>query len=219
MGRFLETTVLILGWSVLLSLVWGAIMVVAAPRRVRRGPHAMVSREAVVPSVALGLLVLVLAHQLLGWNLLFPVHLFATLPELVLAAIAPALVLFVASGMEGMIRRLTLIEWRYWQSRFFTRVARSLGRNEASLLRRVVFARVMVDVWSRCLPWLFGELIVVECVFNAPGLGLDAWHRARERDMIGLREDLLMLGVIYLAMVALSGTLSRWLGRRLATYV
>ena len=31
-----------------------------------------------------------------------------------------------------------------------------------------------------------GELIVVETVFNAPGLGLDAWHLARTRDLEGL---------------------------------
>ena len=69
------------------------------------------------------------------------------------------------------------------------------------------------------LPWLFGEIIVVEAVFNAPGLGLGAWRAAKARDYGVVGESLGWLIILFTVFYGLNVLWSRNIGKKLKGYV
>lgn len=218
MLKYFQTTTLILLWCFALTLVWAYGAYRRAARSSRAGTLSASLAGVIAPALVVGPLALVLAFRALGINLLFPVHFFAELQTLLAAAFAPALVLVVSSGLAGSLTRQIRKEYAYWEAKTFTLMTRAVGRRTEDALRRLVLVKSLCGAWSQCLPWLFGELIIVESVFNAPGLGLDAWHLARVRDLNGLATTIAWLGVLYGACVLLTATVNRWIGRRLESY-
>ena len=220
MIKYAETTTLILLWCFLLSVGW-AWLVYGLQAYFRRGPlvtRTQLAGTAILPALVVGPLVLVAAFRLAGINLLYPVHFFATLPALAGAALVPSLVLLVASGMAATVRRNVIEEYELWSAKTFALVVLAVGRSPHHVLRRLVMTKALAQAWSQCLPWAFGELIIIETVFNAPGLGLDAWHLARVHDLAGLGEIVAWLAALYLLCVGLTVAVNRWLGRRLESY-
>jgi ABC-type dipeptide/oligopeptide/nickel transport system permease component len=124
----------------------------------------------------------------------------------------------VASGLAGQLARSVSSELQFWRAKTFATVALAVGRDPHRELRRLVVTKALAGSLSRCLPWLFGELVVVEAVFNAPGLGLDAWHLARTRDLAALAADVGWLTALYVMCAAATAVVHRWIGRRLDTY-
>ncbi len=221
MIKYAQTTTLILFWCFLFSVGWtGFVYALQAYRKdAGRGlPKPKLSGAAILPALVVGPVMLVTAFRVAGINLLFPVHFFASFAALAAAALVPAGVLLVASGMAAAVRRATLTEYEVWSAKTFTRVALAVGRSPHRVLRRLVIVKALTQAWSQCLPWAFGELIIVETVFNAPGLGLDAWHLARTRDLAGLGEVVVWLAGLYLACVGATALVNRWLGKRLESY-
>jgi ABC-type dipeptide/oligopeptide/nickel transport system permease component len=220
MLKYFQTTTLILLWCFGLGLAWAALAYwrVSRPGRVVRVAAPELRSDLLVPALVLGPLALVLAFRVFSVNLLFPVHLFAEGATLVVAALAPALVLVVASGLGGELRRAVRQEFAHWRAQPFATVALAVGRSPRTTLARLVLAKSLARAWSQCLPWLFGELIIVETVFNAPGLGLDAWHAAKIRDFGALAATVGWLAAIYALCVALTAATHRWLGRKLESY-
>lgn len=226
MFKYFQTTTLILLWCFVLALVWSFVVFKWSAWRKARGhgvPSAVSGNSALgagvlLPALVLAPLLLVVAFRMLGINLLFPLHFFAEPRTLVLSAFVPAVVLVLASGLFSSISRGVRSEYWYWSQKLFTRVAVAAGMKEERVLRRLVITKAFLEAWSRSLPWLFGELIVVEAVFNAPGLGLDAWHLARTRDFSGLAFDVASLAMLYGSCVLVTGLLNRKLGKRLETY-
>jgi ABC-type dipeptide/oligopeptide/nickel transport system permease component len=232
--KYFETTALILLWSFFFSLIWTLIVYswtsraivkskgffqIAQEKRIFQGQgHSWKSLSIISPALLVAPLVLIFSHDLLGLNLLFPVHLTADFYQLLLAAMAPALVLLLACGLLGQITRQIPASYAEWSRKTFVTMTKSYGGTPRRALRRIVVGEVLSRAWSQSLPWFFGELIVVECVFNAPGLGLDAWHEARVRHWVGLFEALLWLASLYGAAVVVSALFTKWLGKRLESY-
>jgi ABC-type dipeptide/oligopeptide/nickel transport system permease component len=171
-----------------------------------------------MPALVVAPLALLGAFRMLSVNLLFPVALFSTTSELIAAACAPALVLFVASGLARGLAREISREYAYWRRQPCAYTALACGQPVAAALRRLVIWKSVTAAWAESLPWLYGELVVVEAVFNAPGLGLGAWHMARMRDAAGLGECVGLLVAFYGLMVVLAAVVNQRLGRRLASY-
>lgn len=219
MLKYLQTTTLILAWCAVLSLVLGvATYKIAAIRHERRGNGKAPLAGVILPALVVAPLALVVAFKGLGLNLLFPVHFFSDWAALAQAALAPSLVLVLSSGLAGSLWRLTHREYGHWRGKTFALMAAATGQKPATAIRRLVLAKSLCSAWSQCLPWLFGELIIVEAVFNAPGLGLDAWQLAKVRDLAGLTEAIAWLAALYAVAVGLTALVNRWLGRRLESY-
>lgn len=215
-----ETTLVILLWCLLMSVVW----TVAAYLRALRMPLDRnletdpLGFGLVVPSLVLAPVVLCVAFRGFGWNLLFPIELFAGHGSVYRAALAPAAVLLLSSGLAGALTRQISSERLLWGQQAFATTAVAYGKTIDAATRRLVLCRGFLTAWSRCLPWIYGELIIVEAVFNAPGVGLNAWHLARERDHGGLVAMLAVLIGLYGATVALTAWGNSWLGKRLESY-
>ena len=225
MLKYFETTTLILAWCFALTLAWGVLVYWRAARRQgcpsshrseREGARALAG--ITVPALVVGPVALVGAFHLAGINLLFPVRFFVDFMRLAAAAVAPAAVLVISSGLGGHLLRQVAREHTHWRGRPFVLMAQALGQSSNSALRRLVLVKSLCGAWNQCLPWLFGELVIVECIFNAPGLGLDAWHAARIRDFGGLAEAMIWLAGLYLVAAAVQAWTSAWIGRRLETY-
>ncbi len=165
----------------------------------------------IVPALVTGPLLILGAWRLFQVNLIYPVHLLSHIAELFRFAVVPSIVLIFASGLGIHLWRKIEIESARWQSARFVLLAKAVGKNPRSQVRLLVLRKSLLESWSAALPWLFGELMIVEAVFNAPGLGLEVWHRARTRDADGFVMSLLSLVAIYLL---LSFSL-RWSQRRL----
>ena len=210
MLKHFETTSLILLWCVVFSLAigffrWKMINLEKPPRAASR--FAL----PIVPALVLGPLAILLAWRVFDVNLIYPVHLLSELSDLSHFALVPALVLILASGLAVHLWRKIGLETQRWQSARFLLLAKSVGKNPRDQLRPLVLRKSFLESWSAALPWLFGELMVVEAVFNAPGVGLDVWHRARTRDVEGFVLALISL----VAMYVLLSMLLRWLHLRL----
>jgi ABC-type dipeptide/oligopeptide/nickel transport system permease component len=218
MIKYAETTALILAWSFLLSIGWSYSCFWLTGRR--RAPISSDEGRgtAVIPSLVLGPLLLVGAFRIFSVNLIFPLHVFASVSDLVRAAFFPALTLTLASGLLGNLRRDVRAEYSYWRAKRFVLVGEALGKTTVNSLRRLVLTKSLINSWSETLPWLFGELIIIEVVFNAPGLGLDAWQAAKMRDFSLLGDAVFWLAGIYLLCVLLTSLASGWIGKRLESY-
>jgi ABC-type dipeptide/oligopeptide/nickel transport system permease component len=226
---YFETTALILACCFALSLAVSWLAFGRATRR--RGTESVTSKQreaerlgsalgggAVLPALVLGSIALVGGFRWLGINLLYPVRVLSDGTDMLRAAAAPAIVLVLASGLAGTLVRSIAVECDRWRRQPFVVFARALGRGEAAALRRLVLVKSVSAAWGRCLPWLFGELIVVEVVFNAPGLGLDAWHAAQARDPVAMATALVWLAGLYGICALAAAAAHGWIGRRLESY-
>ena len=219
MLKYFQTTTLILLWCAVLSLALAsATYWFTAFRHERRGRGRASTTGLIMPALVVAPLALAAAFRLIGVNLLFPVHFFADFWSLAGAAFAPAAVLILSSGLAGSLWRQIHREYAHWRAKTFALMATAIGKKPETALRRLVLAKALASAWTQSLPWLFGELIIVEAVFNAPGLGLDAWHLARVRDLPGLGETILWLAALYGTAVLVTGVINRWLGVRLSSY-
>ncbi|MCX6106739.1 MAG: hypothetical protein NTY08_12995 [Proteobacteria bacterium] len=215
-----ETTILILAWCLLLALCWTAA-VFGYLCRSQQAPSESIDglgRGVIIPALVVAPVTLLIAFRYAGINLLFPIEIFATATELCTAALAPAAVLFIVSGLAGALMRQLRLEHDYWQRQPFALAAVAYGHDKNKAVRRIVLLKGFVTAWAQCLPWLYGELIIVEAVFNAPGLGLSAWHMARARDHMGLLATIGLLILLYALSVAVTAWGNSWLGRRLESY-
>ena len=219
------TTGLVLAWCLVLSLVWAHLCYVIVACRRKVPVYTLVAARAatlgsgvIMPVLVAAPLTLLLAFRAASINLLFPVTLFATPVELLKATFAPALVLFCASGLGTALTKQIQREYRHWQAQPFIRLSFALGKSTPKELYKLVMSKSLGSAWSQGLPWLFGELVVVEAIFNAPGLGLEAWHMARIRDHSGLLHCVGWLVLLYLVCTTLTSWSNRRLGTRLASY-
>lgn len=216
---YLSTTAMILLWCALFTAAraYGSYQLASRPGRIP-GRARPLGQTLVVPALVAGPVLVVVAYKFLAVNLHVPIGFFATPIEMLLATAAPALVLVLASGLWTHVGRGVTREFEHWRAKPFATAGLAFGQTPRTALRRVVLATSLTRAFGDCLPWLFGELVIVETVFGAPGLGLDAWHLARTRDLEGLAYALCGLSALYLV-AALSASLAqRWIGRRLESY-
>jgi ABC-type dipeptide/oligopeptide/nickel transport system permease component len=199
-------TLATMGWTLLLSLLWFEWCF----RVKAKLPNIF------LPGLALAVCLVLLGHHTFGINLLFPVASLSSFAELALAAFWPALVLFVASGLMVGISRGTSLHSGHWQQKRCIVSALALGLK--SPLKGLVRRATLLDSWGKALPWYFGELTVVEAVFNAPGLGNSAWRYAKMHAPAGVFQQVSLLLAVYLVCAFLSSRLAETFGKRTAGY-
>lgn len=223
MIKYLQTTILIIGWCFVLSLFWAYLhyFIKTKTFNPKRAREITLKRNSslVIPSLILAPLFIALFYGLFRINLLFPIHFFSTFSSIILYGFMPAFIALLASGLLVSIATKIGREYCYWQSRPFTLVAKAYGKKSHKFLRKLIIIKTLAESWAQCLPWLFGELIVIECLFNAPGLGLDAWHLAKTRNISGLLEITIWLAAIYGMLIVICSTINKWIGRRLDGYL
>lgn len=171
------------------------------------------------PALALAALMIFLCYHYFKLNLIFPIHLISDTHIIFLSAIAPAIILLLASGLGKNIVQFSSQEFTRWSTRQFFRTRKSMGLPGLGSVRRLVLMRSLVMSWNISLPWVFSEILIIESVFNAPGLGLSIWQQAKMRDFEGLLMSTLMILIVYLICFFLSLILNKWLGRKLEGYV
>ncbi len=218
MLKYFATTTAILLWCASLSILWTWVAFEWERRSNRQWGSSLLQNFPILPTMVVAPVLLVLSYRLWEINLTFPVQALSSSSTIALASLAPAAVLFIGCGLSLSIPAAVQREYQYWSQMPFSHVALAYGRHKHSSVRRVVMVKAFLDSWNQCLPWLFGEMIIVEAVFNAPGVGLDAWHQARMREWNMMFTSIGGMAALYVACVIISSASSRWLGRRLEGY-
>jgi ABC-type dipeptide/oligopeptide/nickel transport system permease component len=221
----IQTTALILAWCFVLSTSLAGLSFAWVTRLSQKEQHdsgVQVNSKrlpnSILPALVAAPVALLVMFRAFGINLMFPLMVDADGITLIRASLAPAVVLLVTSGLASQLVKGVAREVSYWRQKTFTRVAFALGRDPKRELRRLVLLKTLAGGFARCLPWLFGELVVVEAVFNAPGLGSDAWHFARIRDLASLATTVAWLTGLYVLSVLCARLVHAWIGRRLESY-
>ena len=206
------TTLVVIAWSVSLSFIWLLLCFYGRRFSIFRGLGVAIPSLVIVPFL------IVVAHRAFEINLIFPVFLESQPEILVIYTMMPAWVLLFASGLMKRVSDLVSEELLFWSRQPCSLFSTSLGQSQYRSIAKVVLIKSFLCAWSQSLPWYFGEMIVVESLFNAPGIGMDIWHAAKQHDFqaVGLLVSQLM--ILYLVVWAVLNFGHRWLGRRLETY-
>ncbi len=219
MLKYFYTTGLIFLIGLFLSLLF-AIFYYEWISFYRRGAKIKLVQGFVpIPSLLLGPPLILLFYKCFSWNLIYPVHMYADFYQIFFSAWVPALILIVASGLYSGLKDSLCQEFLFWRSKPFFLFSTSLGLKPSKTLRKIVLLRSLSQSWLRSLPWFFGELLVVEAVFNAPGLAYEAWSFAKVRDQVGMANSMISILIIYLICLIVFKSLNRWLGGKLSSYV
>src|SRR5690606_3807950 len=116
MLKYFQTTTLILIWCFAIGLVWSLVVFHWVSWRKARTGFSL-RGSALLPALVLGPLFLVAAFRLLGINLLFPLHFFSDPATLAVAALVPAIVLVLASGLLSSVARGVRGEYCYFREK------------------------------------------------------------------------------------------------------
>jgi ABC-type dipeptide/oligopeptide/nickel transport system permease component len=220
------TTSLILGWVAIFCLAFTGLCVVLTQwrdREKRDGRKAKTIDHAtlplVLPALAIAPLCIFLSWLSFRVNLIFPVFEFTGTVELIKASLAPALILFIGSGLPGRIFSTSRSEWAFWSGKPFVKVEDSLGKNPRRRLRPLVARRTLLQSASDCLPLVFSELVIIESIFNAPGLGYWSWEFAKAREASSAAQVIAVLFLVYALINVSINVANKRLGKKLAGYV
>lgn len=215
MLKYYETTFYIFTWLALASFLFSGLNFFLA----RKGYLFLLARFSLQqPSLLLSAVLIVVAYHLFSSVLFFPVSLLSDRWSVFLHAFVPALVLFVSSGLSSLISSSIKAEYEKWVERPSYRTIQAYSLSDWRLLSRVVWIRGVFSSLTHSLPWLFSELIVVEAIFNAPGLGWSLWNYAK----LGSYGDMLVsaasLVLAYLVIGMVCHGLEAKIGKRLEGY-
>ena len=162
-----------------------------------------------VPSFWLGLLLIIWLGLDLGW---LPINGLDdwtgyVLPSITLAFSAiPAMMRLTRSGMVDALRA------------DYIRTARAKGLSRLSIVGKHALrnaAMPLVAIAAVQLGFMLGGSIVVEAVFNLPGLGYLAWESISKNDFPVVQAVVLILAVIYVALTLAADMLNALLDPRL----
>lgn len=209
-------SIMLISWCLLWS--WLTARLCFALTLKRKTKRLLIQAQTFWPALILAPLTLLAAYEIADWNLIYPASMFAGTRELLLASIIPSIILYIAAGLPLQIYRFTDIETRHWREKPFFTVALASGKKSYRQLWPIAGKKSLLTAWHLCLPWLFGELIIIECIFNSPGLGYASWQMARIQKTDALMIPLVTLVIIY---AIFSGTLfffTKRLGRWLDGY-
>lgn len=195
-ARALPPTLLLAGAALIIDLLLGLLLAVAAARR----PFGWTDRIVTVlslgvyglPSFWLAAMAVLVFSLWLGW---FPSsHMFSVdsdrlsatsrLIDLIHHLTLPALCLgAVGAAATGRFLRATLLEVR---SSRYVMAARARGLSESRLtwvhtLRPALLP--VVTLFGLSLPFLVSGSVVIETVFSWPGMGRELWWAAQARDV------------------------------------
>ncbi|MEJ8544986.1 nickel ABC transporter permease [Brevibacillus borstelensis] len=181
--------------GIVVAIVSGVIMgILAAKYKDTFIDYAIMSMATLgmsLPSFWLGLLVIMVFAVKLGW---FPVAGGTGFIDLVM----PALTLGVL--LSTTISRLTRSGMVEVLSNDYIRTARAKGMSEGIVLFRHAFRNVMIPVVAVVglqIAALLGGAVIVEQVFNWPGIGTLAIEAISSRDFPMIQGIVLFMGAIY----------------------
>ena len=122
------TTALILAWLAIFTLSATVAGMFFCSQASSMKSVALANRDGsdlrsnvpiIVPSLALAPIAIFAAWATARVNLIFPVFEFTDTTEIIVAAIAPASLLFIGSGLLWRVVALSRSEWAYWYSKPF----------------------------------------------------------------------------------------------------
>ena len=176
------------------------------------------SSRVFLPALILGPMALILAQGLLAANLVFPVSFGLEPWRAFLWLAAPSIVLFFSSGLMTSLCYFYSTSRREWLSKPCAQFYEALGISAFRRLAPLILALSWVKAWARSIPWIFGELIIIESLFNAQGVAYQLWRGAREHQPQLVLQSLLILLLIYFVFQQMNSSLGAWLGKRLQSY-
>ena len=172
-----------------------------------------------MPAIVLSPLILVIVFQTFGVYLIFPISLITDFMSQLRSGFIPGLVVFLASGMAHSIYHNTIMSITEWRNKPFCLMAEAYGSSRKTTIRNIACTNSFLDSLNRCLPWVFGELFIVECIFNAPGLSYETWKSAKMEDFESLVNCVAVITIIYLVIWSAQNLYSSIIKRRLSNYV
>jgi peptide/nickel transport system permease protein len=102
----------------------------------------------------------------------------------------------------------------------YARTATLKGLKRSVVIRRHILRNSLlptITVIATQIGYLIGGLVVVETLFNYPGVGRLIFNAATEKDFPMLEAGVLLIGVVYLVATLLADLLNTWLNPRLRT--
>ncbi|MGE0174428.1 MAG: hypothetical protein AB7T49_16655 [Oligoflexales bacterium] len=194
-----------------------AIGIFVAHLRRRQLPAAL-GDVFIVPTMVLGPAALVLGFLIFKTSLIFPVFMFSNYSTILAFSVVPALILCCSSGLALNILNKTITETRHWKSKPCFLVSRAFGKSMFKAYFKPIAWKSFLSAWQQSLPWIFGELVIIESVFNVPGLGSQAWKLARERDFTNLLLVIASMFVLYLLTAKVTHLFHKKLGAKIESY-
>lgn len=146
-----------------------------------------------IPSFWLGILLIMVFSVQLGW---FPIAEGTGLRDLILPSITLGV---VASTMISRLTRNGMVEVL---SKDYIRTARAKGLDERLIITRHALRNVLlpiVTVIGLQMAALLGGTVIIEQVFNWPGLGTLAIDAISSRDFPLIQGTVLFMGVVYVS--------------------
>jgi peptide/nickel transport system permease protein len=184
-------------FSTLTGVTIGIISAAKQSSIADRGSMVFALLGASMPSFWLGLILILVFGQQLGWFPISGMHsargdqgLLDLLHHLVLPAVT------LGAALSGIVARMTRSAMLEVLRQDYIRTARSKGLSETQVLIRHAFraaAPLVVTVVGLQLAGLLGGTVIIETVFSWPGLGFAA------ADSILRRDALVVQGVVLLA--------------------
>jgi peptide/nickel transport system permease protein len=196
MDRFPET-VKLAGAGMAIAIVLGVTMGILAARF--KGTYldmiamSLATLGVSIPSFWLGLILIIVFAVKLGW---FPVSGGTGLIDLVLPAVTLGV---LASTVISRLTRSGMIEVL---SLDFIRTARAKGLGETAVLFGHAFRNAMIPVVTIVglqVASLLGGTVIIEQVFNWPGLGMLAISSIASRDFPLIQGIILFIGFVFVA--------------------
>lgn len=209
-------SILLMSWCLLWS--WLTARLFFALTIKRKTNRLWVQAQTFWPALILAPLTLLAAYKIAAWNLIYPASMLADWWELLLASIIPSIILYIAAGLPLQIYRFISLETNNWREKPFFTVAMAYGKKPYQQLWPIAGKKSLFTAWHLCLPWLFGELIIIECIFNTPGLGYASWQMARMQKTEALIVPLATLVAIYAIFSSILWIFTKRLGRWLDGY-
>ncbi len=192
--------------AVLLSVIIALPLGVQAARH-RNGGWDVLSSffshvSIAVPAFWVGLLLIILFSTTLGW---MPAGGFpgwqAGIPEALRALLLPAIAL--ALPQAGVLMRVTRSAVLEVMNEDFVRTARSKGLSEQAALWRHAVPNALIPVVTMLglqFTFLIAGAVLVENVFNLPGLGRLAYQALAQRDVVVMQDVVLFFSALVIFM-------------------
>ncbi|MFK7872245.1 MAG: ABC transporter permease subunit [Oligoflexales bacterium] len=149
---------------------------------------------------------------------MFPVYYDSSVLDIVFYCLQPSLVLLLSSGLAHAIMTNMKINYARWVKSFFVRSGQGFGFSVSSMLKPLLIKKTLLESWIYYFPWIFGEIIVVESIFNIPGIGFSLWQAFRQRDIDQVFYLLFLLGSCYAAFAIIFYANQKKLSRLLQSY-
>jgi peptide/nickel transport system permease protein len=190
--------------SILIALPLGVLAAASRDRAFDRAVLVFSQIGVAVPNFWIGILFILFFATGLGW---FPAGGFpgwsAGLRAGLAALILPALAL--ALPQAAVLTRVTRSATLEVIGADFVRTARAKGLDASATLRRHVLPNALIPVATIIglqLSFLFGGAILVENVFNLPGLGRLAYQALAQRDLVVIKDVVLLFAGIVIVVNA-----------------